>query len=164
MSKAKRQKSSRRKRAVKNQRKLGRILINPGFQIKYILWSAFMGICLSATSALVFFLYISENYALLVDLSPMTDEAKMLLETELQEIWIILLLASVGFVSLVAIWGLFISHRTAGPLYQFKQVFQSIHGGNTSKRIRLRPNDDFQDVAQSFNEMMDRIENSKTKS
>jgi methyl-accepting chemotaxis protein len=54
--------------------------------------------------------------------------------------------------------GIYFSHRTAGPMYRFSKVFESAGMGNYKERIKLRPNDDFQDVAELFNKLMDRVQ------
>ena len=140
-----------------HQRKLKNLLINPKYQVKYVFWITLTGLSLVALNAALVYHYVSENYAILVDLSPMTDEAKAQLYRELREIVLKLSLISVGFLGIVTVFGVIFSHRTAGPLYHFKRVFQAISRGDTKARIHLRPKDDFRDVADSFNEMMDKL-------
>jgi methyl-accepting chemotaxis protein len=142
---------------VRNRRKLKNYLINPEYQLKYVFWLGATGLLLTAINSSVFYLYIRENYSTLVELSPMTDAAKSQLYAELNQIVISLIVVSAVFMGVVAFLGLVISHKTAGPLYHFKRVFKEIHKGNHKARINLRPTDDFRDVAQAFNEMMDAI-------
>lgn len=140
---------------LKNRRQMRNLVMNPKFQIKYVGLIAAVGLFLSFCNMLVFYTYTKENYSILVDLSPMTDEAKMQLYRELREIFLYLGAFSVGFVCVVSLVALYLSHRAAGPLYHFKRVFDEIRLGKTDSRIHLRPNDDFQDVAAAFNKMMD---------
>jgi methyl-accepting chemotaxis protein len=142
----------------KNRRKIKNYLITPDYQLKYCFWLGATGVLLTAINSTVFYLYIRENYATLVDLSPMTDAAKAQLYSELNRILISLGIISVAFLAVVCFLGMVISHKTAGPLYHFKRVFKEIHKGNQKARINLRPTDDFRDVAQAFNEMMDAIQ------
>lgn len=141
----------------KFKRRLRNILINPGYQLKYLFWLTFTGMSLVTINAYFFYYSTKENYDILVDLSPMTSEAKAQLYYELH--WTIFRLAgfSLLFLACVGVVGLILSHRTAGPLYHFKRVFSDIKKGNRAARVRLRPKDDFQDVAQEFNEMMDSL-------
>lgn len=138
-------------------RKLKNVLINPRYQLRYVFWLSATALFLITVNAAVFYHYISENYSVLVELSPMTEEAKGLLYSELRRILFLLGGASLVFVVLTSILGIFYSHRTAGPLYHFNRVFKLIASGKTDSRVVLRPNDDFREVAQSFNEMMDKI-------
>ena len=140
------------------KRKLKNLIINRSFQIKYILWITSTGLGLVAVDTAVMYHYIKENYATLIDLSPMTDDTKTLLYSELHHFIFILIAFSIVFLFFVALIGLVFSHRTAGPLYHFKRVFEEIENGNLKQRVRLRPKDEFQDVAQSFNKMMDKIQ------
>lgn len=139
------------------RRNLKNILINPKYQIKYIFWLTFTGFLLIAINAVTFYWYVSENYTILVDLSPMTPEAKSQLYTELHQIILSLSAFSFLFLGAVAVLGLILSHRTAGPMFHFKRVFNEIRTGSRNARVHLRPNDDFQDVAQEFNSMMDSL-------
>jgi len=145
----------------KSQRKFKNFIINPQYQMKYIFWLTFTGLFLVVLNASVFYHYISENYAILVELSPMTDEAKNQLYAELRDLIWVLGSVSLFFLVATSILGVIYSHRSAGPLYHFKRIFTEITQGKTESRVRLRPNDDFQDVAQAFNSMMDQIEKPK---
>ncbi len=139
-------------------RSLKNILINPAYQIRYVFWVSTAGVLLIAANALVFYSYIKENYSLLVELSPMDDASKAQLYRELNEI--LMKLGGVGllFVLITGIIGIKLSHNTAGPLYHFKRIFGEIKNGKLDARVRLRPTDDFKDVASAFNEMMDAIQ------
>jgi methyl-accepting chemotaxis protein len=139
-------------------RSLKNLLINPAYQLKYVFWISTAGIILISCNALVFYSYIKENYAILVDLSPMDDAAKAQLYHELNVILYKLGGVSLVFMLLAAILGIKVSHATAGPLYHFKRVFNEIKSGKTDSRVRLRPGDDFKDVAQAFNDMMDSVQ------
>lgn len=141
----------------KKNRRISNFLINPKYQFKYIFWLGLTGISLVLLYSGLFYFYMKENYAILVELSPMEDSAKQQLYRELNQI--IMLLAGISFVFLliVSVLGVIMSHRTAGPLYHFKRIFNQIKDGDMNARVRLRPKDDFQDVAATFNSMVDAI-------
>ncbi len=140
---------------AKNKRNLSNLVLNPKYQVKYVFWITFTGLILTLFNGAVFYNFVSENYKILVDLAPMTDEVKAQLYKELYQILILLGGFAFVFLGLVCLLGFVISHRTAGPMYRFKKAFQEVKDGNLDQRIHLRPNDDFQDVAESFNQMMD---------
>jgi len=140
-----------------HQRRFKNILINPRYQFTYTFWLTASGLLLVLMNALMFYFKIKENYDILVELSPMTDDAKAQLYRELRNVIVQLSGTSLIFVGLTGIFGILYSHRTAGPLYHFRRVFEQIRDGNLNARVRLRPNDDFKEVAQSFNEMMDKL-------
>lgn len=141
----------------KRNRKIRNLLINPSYQLKYTFFITFTGICLVTLLAFISYSYLRENYQTLIELSPMTDEARAQLIKELHDIAFYLGSASTTFLALVAIMGLWMSHRVAGPMYHFQRVFDEISQGNRKARVKLRPNDEFHDVAKVFNEMMDKL-------
>ncbi len=144
------------------QRSWKNYLIDPSFQLRYAFWLSGTGLLLVAAITSVFYFYIRENYAILVDLSPMTDDAKALLYDELNQIITKLALISFTFVMVITLVGIVISHRAAGAVYHFKKIFQKVAEGDVTARIQLRPNDDFQEAAKEFNRMMETLKQSKT--
>jgi hypothetical protein len=132
-------------------------LIDPSFQLKYAFWISGTGIFLVAAMSALFYRYIHENYVTLVDLSPMTEETKLLMYSELNEILIKLGLISVTFIVIVSLLGIVLSHKAAGAVYHFRKIFRKVGDGETSLRIHLRPGDDFQEAAAEFNLMMDKL-------
>jgi len=136
-------------------------LIDPKFQLKYAFWLSGTGLILVGAITTVFYFYIRENYAILVDLSPMTEDAKSILYEELNRIILSLSLISGGFIAVITLLGIVLSHQAAGAVYHFKKVFKLIASGKVETRIQLRPNDDFQDAAKAFNEMMDTLTTQK---
>lgn len=152
---------SETKTVKQSGRRLRNLWLNPAYQGRYIAGLVLSGLLLAGLQSAIFYFFTRENYALLVDLSPMSDEAKALLYRELKTIVVLLGAGSFGFILLVGLLGLVYSHRTAGPMFHFKRVFEEINSGNKSARVRLRPNDDFKDVAESFNQMMDKVHSQK---
>ena len=143
---------------MKSKRRFKNLLVNPGYQLKYVFWITITGLMLIITYSAVFYSYVRENYKIHVDLSPMEDNAKALLYQELNEIIMKLGLASLFCLAVVSLFGIVLSHRVAGPMFHFKRVFRAIREGNRFERIHLRPGDDFRDVADEFNQMIEGLE------
>lgn len=61
-----------------------------------------------------------------------------------------------GFVTLL------VSHKIAGPMYRFENDIQRIATGNLKDRIRIRHGDQFQEMANSLNQMIDSLNISVT--
>ena len=139
----------------KDQRRLPNFLINPSYQFKYVFWITFTGITLLILNSSVFYYFIKQNYKILVDLSPMEDVVKVQLHRELKQILVYLTSFSILFIAVISLFATILSHRTAGPMYHFKRIFSDIQKGDLTARIHLRPKDDFQDVAQECNKMID---------
>ena len=141
----------------KEQRKLRNFIINPKFQLRYIIFTTMWGLALVIINASVFYSFISENYEVFIELNDITDEAKAVLYQELYQIIYILIGLSITFLFTVAIFGIVLSHKIAGPMYKFRKTFKEIKEGNTNLRINLRPKDEFKEVALEFNSMMDSL-------
>ncbi len=70
-----------------------------------------------------------------------------------------------GFIYKIIIYVIFVilisailSHRMAGPVYRFEQTCKAIAKGDFSQRVRLRKGDQFTELQDDFNKMMDRVE------
>ena len=142
---------------MNRQRKIKNFWINPKFQKKYVWWISLTGMGLSATNSAVFYFFTRENYSLLVDLSPMTDEAKVQLYQELWQILGYLIAGNLAFMAMVTLLGIVLSHKTAGPMFNLVKTCQKIRDGVFDLRVRFRPGDDFQEVALAVNEMLDAV-------
>lgn len=147
-----------------NQRQFKNFLISPRYQLKFMGLLVLSAGLLATLISVLSYVYLRENYEVLVKLSPMTEDAKNLLYSELDQLMLRLGALTMGFLILVSILGLILSHRSAGPLYHFKRVFQEIENGARGTRVHLRPGDDFRDVAATFNAMMDRLHPPEPKS
>ena len=52
---------------------------------------------------------------------------------------------------------LFVSHKIAGPLYRLKNTMEKLEQGNFAEDFHIRSNDQLQDIAGSFNNMIKKI-------
>ena len=55
---------------------------------------------------------------------------------------------------LIALHSIILSHRVAGPLYRFRQVFKSAENGDLSGNVRIRRNDYLKNDVTCINEML----------
>jgi methyl-accepting chemotaxis protein len=141
-----------------NRRQASRLFINKSFQTKVILMSSGVGLLVSVAYGLVFYTLIKDNYEILVDLSPMVEASRDVLRHELHQMMLFLIMGTVLFLVATVWFAIFLSHRTAGPLYQMKMVFEAVARGERGRRISVRSNDDFQDVAEAANRALDILE------
>ena len=58
--------------------------------------------------------------------------------------------------------GLYFSHKMAGPVYRFKAELKRIEEGKRVREIVLRKGDDFQDVAESLNRALERLQRTQS--
>jgi len=62
------------------------------------------------------------------------------------------------YVLFVIIISAVLSHKMAGPIYRFEQTFRQVAKGDYSQRVHLRKGDQFIELQDEFNKMMDHIQ------
>lgn len=62
------------------------------------------------------------------------------------------------YVLFVIIISAVLSHKMAGPIYRFEQTFRQVAKGDFSQRVHLRKGDQFIEMQDEFNKMMDRVQ------
>lgn len=136
---------------MSKRRKLRNYWLIPAYQGRYV--GFLLASCLAAMAGygLVFYRFIRENYDTLVELSPMDDTSRRVLQGELNTITIYLVVVSIVFLLCVGVIGIVFSHKVAGPMYKIGVVCNDIIKGNLGKRIALRPGDDFREVVGRVN-------------
>jgi len=142
---------------AKSNRKLRNFLIHPRYQVKVMSLTAVTGIVMIVANVTIFYIFIREHYSTLSNAISISEVLRLQLQSELQEIVLTIILFSIVWLALLCLLTLMITHRSAGPLYRFKCVFDAIRAGKHDTRIVLRPKDDFHEVAESFNSMMETL-------
>jgi hypothetical protein len=56
---------------------------------------------------------------------------------------------------IMAVFGIFFSHRIAGPLYHIETVVAEVLAGNDAERVHLRPRDFVHDLANEINALIE---------
>lgn len=143
---------SREQRSKKN------ILVMPGFQGRMIFLIILAGFVCTVLNAYLYYSYVVDSYDFIFKYSSLPPE---LVDARYRDLFIFgafLALANFLVILVIAIWALFITHRTAGSVYHMKRVIDEIASGNVKERVHLREKDEFQDVAKSFNLMMDELQ------
>lgn len=87
------------------------------------------------------------SYAFKILVTPRTAEKVYLFYT--------ILLLGFGIITVLNIFiGAFLSHKIAGPIYNFEQKMKAITNGDLSTFVELRQGDELRDVESTFNEMI----------
>ena len=141
-----------------NRRKLRNFLIHYPFQIKYALWISALLVVLTAFNTSLFYNFIKASYTVIVTTVPFDDLGKLQLAKDLRQTSLNLTLFTSAFLIVSVLISIYISHRTAGPIYQLRKVISQVRSGNLNARAHFRPGDDFQELAQEFNQLLDMIE------
>jgi HAMP domain-containing protein len=147
------------KQMANQQRKLRNLVINKGIQVPAALLVILAGFIIS--NAILFYKFVKGNYAVFMDSYP---EASLgFIDHTYNDLlnfgWILIAVSILTTIALT-VYALIVSHRTAGAGYRIQAVIEEIKSGKTNARIHLRENDELQDLAQSFNELMDQKDKS----
>ncbi len=137
------------------QRSMRNLLINKSAQGPVILIVLLCGFVCSAFNGVLYYIYVKESYdVIFVD----TTFPQFLVQArydDLLNFGLVLVVLSLTITVVTALFALAISHRAAGACYRLQAVIEEIKAGNMDARVHLRQKDEFQELAQSFNEMMD---------
>ena len=139
-----------------NRRKV--YLINPRFQWRFIGFIAavsLLAISLLFVSNVLFFRNMT-NEALAAGLAPDNPYFDFLAEQKSALSIVYVGVSAVAFVSTVVLGALY-SHRIAGPLYRLNKHMKAIADGAEPAPVSFRRRDQFQELVESFNAMIDRL-------
>ncbi|MCS7151661.1 MAG: methyl-accepting chemotaxis protein [Endomicrobia bacterium] len=127
-----------------------RYLINPKFQIKYLIIVLVLVIVILLSTAYYVNLTLRTT-TLLENLSGLEVEAvtKLVFRT--------VVYVCIIFVVLIVTLGIFVLHRIAGPLYVFDKMFNLLSDGDLTIYLKLRKGDELQELAASFQNMVDKL-------
>ena len=135
-------------------------LINPRFQWRFIGFMAvvsLLAISLLFVSNILFFQDM-EREARSVGLTPDNPYFDFLREQKASLSKLYFGVSGVVFVLMMAL-GIRYSHRIAGPLYQLNGRMQRIANGEPPSLVKFRRNDQFLELAESFNAMIVTLRN-----
>jgi len=126
-----------------------RYFIKPSFQIRYIgiiLITVFLValICTSTT-------FYSSVSLLGEKLGHVYPQGRLVVT--LREVNFIIAFRILCLVPLIALMGILLSHKIAGPAYRIEKTLREIGKGNFDIRIRLRKYDELQGIAEAINDM-----------
>lgn len=127
-------------------------LISPQFQLKLSLFVCSWVFALS----LVFPWIIHELFLMVLKYAasdPLAPGIDRLTEMK-KDILTWLMLLEAGFVGILFLVTIFVSHRIAGPLHKLKLFFRKVAQGDLRDDLRFRKSDHFKDVAEEYNHMI----------
>ena len=141
-----------------NHRSTRSVLSLKGFRGRLVALIVIAGFVCITFNAALFYAYVVDSYDLILRHSTLPEEIIDNRYAELFGIALALGVISVVIVLIVAVWALYLMHRVSGPVYHLHKVIEAIRSGRADERLHLRAKDEFQDVAQSFNRLMDEMQ------
>lgn len=127
-------------------------LINPRFQLKFSLFVS----TLTFACSLIYPIVIYSSYSNIIDQAKDSSLAELLKEYQ-SDIIQILILFQFLFFTLVFIICIFQSHKIAGPLHRLKEHLLRIKNKQLHDKLVFRKGDNFQDIAENYNQAIDSI-------
>ena len=142
----------------KKQRSTKNLWLLPGFQGRIIFFIILVGFVCAAFNGYLYYSYVDDSYNFILKYSTLSQELIGQRHRDLLIFGVALGAATLLITLVIAAWALVITHRAAGAVYHLKRVIDEIRSGNVKQRVHLREKDDFQDLAASFNQMMDELQ------
>lgn len=141
-----------------NRRKVNNLLINRNYQGRLIITVLAFGFMACLLNGLLFYLYVSENYTTILATDYFEPAILKSMENDLKNFAFTLLMLSLLAFCGLACYLLVITHRAAGAAYHIHRVIKDIQNGNLTSRVHLREKDEYQELAESFNNLMDQVQ------
>lgn len=139
-----------------HQRKAANMFPAPRFQGRFLLVLVGGSLLPLIASGGILYYFIRENYLLLIKYAALEPKNTELLMRELHILIVVIAFLFSGYLIAITIFGIIFSHRIAGAMYALKRAFRKVAGGEECF-LRFRRRDEFQDVAQEFNRMVEAL-------
>ena len=132
-------------------------LINKEFQFRFILFTFIpTAFCLILFYSAIQFYYtrlIQEGLASGLNAGhPYFN----LINEQIRFMNVLFLTCSISSFIFFVVWGIFISHKIAGPLYRLTKFFKEAQPGMITQKLNFRPGDFFLEIPEAINEWVDR--------
>ena len=129
-----------------------RLLINPGFQFRFMVWMSALAIGVVAVMHLAhqwFFFQLREQ-ARVAGLQ--ADHVfYRFIESRQTELDAITILSFIGVVGVVSVVGLVLSHKIAGPMYRLRVHLEECASTRTPRPLKFRDGDFFTEIPDAYN-------------
>jgi methyl-accepting chemotaxis protein len=136
--------------------KRANFLINKRFQLKFAFFVCSWIFALSMVYPII--IYNIFEYFLNLASNPQHVQLTVDVVRNVEnQVLMILGVLQLLFLAITFMLSIFISHRIAGPLYKLRKAMEEVARGNFDQRITFRKNDHFNDMQDSFNDMIQHL-------
>ncbi len=133
-------------------------VLNRGLQFKYAILLALIGGILASLFSIHIFYFLNENIQVFIPNFMEDPEISDLIFREHRKIIVYLVSLTLLLMSILFFFGVIITHRMVGPVMVVRRKMDELSEGNFAIRVRLRKGDEFNDLAESFNLMAEKLE------
>lgn len=139
---------------MQNRRKTTNYIPEPKFQFRFIRVLVLGSFVQMALVCAILYYFLGENYRILVKYAGLEPDVTNVLYRELRVLVGVLVSVFTLHLLAVGVLGVLFSHRVGGAVYAMKRTMADLVEGKDVK-LKLRKGDEFQEVADLFNEMVD---------
>ncbi len=137
--------------------------VDPKFQWRYSILLISIVLLISAVLIGTFWFHSEQVLRTLVSAGVVKQHALYLLvERQMHQLMISVFVVVALFSTFIFVMALFLSHRIVGPIVAIRRSLEFISQGDyQSARLKLRQDDEFQDVAELVNSTVSQLERKK---
>lgn len=144
------------------RRKRFRFIIEKNFQYRFTIRICFIAGFLFLLSGGLFLYIVRLNYEMLIQEALLQmPEMVSQLRNEFRFLTVGMIAALILMISLLFALGLVLTQRVAGPLFAFQRKLRDFAEGKHQVRMKLRREDEFHSLEESFNRAMERYDERK---
>jgi hypothetical protein len=142
-----------------NQRSGKRFLLNPKFQINFILTTVFFNILLSC----VFFFAAHQSFSSFKSQGrsagiPSSHVFFQFINKQETNFYFNMGISAIVITIIACIYGVMKSHKIAGPMYRLNVEFDRMKKNKSLHKFNFRQKDFFQEIPEAFNSALDDIQ------
>lgn len=134
--------------------------IDPKFQRRYVFLLLAITFLVSAILFGIFWVHIEAILTVLIEAGFMqTGDLFAFIEDELISLLLSVMFVVIFFSLILVYFSVMISHRIAGPMFALKRSLDRIAEGNLKDaRVKFRSKDEFHEIADALNRVVDELE------
>ena len=140
-----------------NRRRFKNYFPEPRIQLKFLGLLVGGALAQITVTASVLYYFLNENYTLLVKYAVLDEQIAAILTHEMALLVKVIVTTFVLFLIGLTALGVSFSHRIAGPLYALRRTITDINSGKANARLKLRTGDEFMELQDNFNKMVDKL-------
>ena len=144
----------------RGRRSLKSVFVKPREQLRYAFVFFGGGLALMAGYIVLFLYYLNVTIMNLATSYSIAPDVATTLNTAFLTASIATVIFAATLTLIMFAAGVALSHRIFGPIVPMKRLIEDLTNGNYSSRVALRKTDEFQDVADSLNQLAENLEKS----
>jgi len=142
------------------RRRRTQYLVAKGFQIRFSLFLVVVGLAISAIVGFILYGMLIKTQSLLIGTGITTSPDVIDYLTSQRSAYLYSLLGIfVCVISALMIFGIFVSHRLAGPIFAISRKMNELCHGNFNATLELRAADEFQELKEVYNTLVRALQN-----